>query len=213
MPMHDRPFSSLKALDETELEYFKLMTQSRVAVAVPAALHYCAKHELDAPRWLAVAAMELLCDLMRREKSNRRGRSCGHIARHRQDMIDFERWSAVFEVREKQKGIRKQVDEIRAIPTAPRSMLKEREKMLAWVGSSLNRAFECAAMLLEGSEAYASPEAIKRSYFQVERNSRDPKQALRYHLLDPQFEHKIGIKHQIAARPGKKIMPLHELTI
>ena len=213
MTIHGRPFSSLKALDETELEYLKIMAQSRVAVAVPAALHYCAKHQLEAPQWLLAAATELLCDLLRREKSDRRGRSCGYVARHRQDRIDFVRWDQVTTARQKQVEIREQVAELRAMPNVPRSMLEEREKMLAWAGSTLNRAFECAAMLLEGTEAYASPEAMKRSYFQVERNSRDPKQALRYHLLDPKFEHKIGIKHEIVVRPGRKVVPLYELTI
>jgi hypothetical protein len=204
---------SLSALDKRELDYLKAMAQSDQPIAVPEALHYCVKHHANAPRWLLAAAVELLCDLMKREKSKRRGRSGGYIARYRQALIDLERFEEVRSVRQKQMDIREEVEKLRATPNVPPSIMEERENMLAWVGGSLNRAFECAAMLLEGSQAYASPEAMKRSYFKVERNSRDPNKALRYHLLDPQFLRKIGIKYQIESRPGRKKVPLYELTI
>jgi hypothetical protein len=203
----------LAALHKKELDGLEAMARAGVTVAIPAAMDYCVKHGVNPPAWLLATATELLCSLIRREKSARRGRSCGHVARYRQDMIDFQRWGEVDVVRQKQREILKQVEELRAIPNAPRSMLEEREKMLAWAGRSLNRAFECAAMKLEASQAYAGPDAIKASYFRVERNSRDPKKALRYHVLDAGFLRKIGIKHEIEYRPGRKKVPLYELTI
>jgi len=154
----------------------------------------------------------MLCGLLKREKSTKRGRSCGAVARYRQDMIDYARWDQVMVVREKQKEILKQVQELRTIPKVSKSMLDEREKMLAWVGRTLNRAFECAAMLLEGSVAYGSAEAMKRSYFQVKRNNRNPDQALRYHQLSRHLLLKLGVKESHEIRPGKKTMPLYELT-
>jgi hypothetical protein len=195
------------------LACFEVMAGSGVVVAIAAALHYCRQHRLHVPPWAVAAADELLCDLLRRERSNRRGRACGAVARHRQDMIDYARWDQVKDVRQRQIEIAEQVEELRGLANVAPERLEEREKMLAWAGSTLNRAFECAAMILEGSEAYGSPDAIKRSYFQVERNSHDPGQALRYHMLDAEFLRMLGLKHEIEMRPGRKKVPLHELTI
>ena len=208
-----RPFRSLTEVHNFQLGCFETMAGSGVVVAIAAALHYCRQHDLEAPRWVVAAADDLLCDLLRREKSNRRGRASGTVARHRQDMIDYARWDQVKEVRRRQIEIAEQVEELRGISNVPAKILEDRQKMLAWVGTTLNRAFECAAMILEGSEAYGSPDAIKRSYFQVDHNNRDPSQALRYHLLDPEFLRMLGLKHEIEMRPGRKKVPLYELTI
>lgn len=189
------------------------MVESDVAVAVPAALDYCVRNKLDVPPWLAVVATELLCDLMKREKSTKRGRARGFVARHRQDRIDYARWDQVKVVRQKQIELHEQVAALRALPHIPPGMLQERQRMLDWVGCTLNRAYECAALLLEGSEAFGGPDAIKRSYFQVERNSHDPGQILRYHLLDPRFLSRLGLKHEIEVRPGKKHVPLYTLVL
>ena len=135
------------------------------------------------------------------------------MARYRQDMVDYARWDQVTVVRQKQIEIREEVEELRAKRNVPKSMLEEQEKKLAWVGKTLNRAYECAAMLLEGDEAYGSPEAMKRSYFQVKRNSGGPRHTLRYHLLDPRFLSRLGLKHEIEMRPGRKKVPFYNLTL
>src|SRR6266511_2008123 len=84
-----QPNSAVEEFDRLELESFQNMVQAGVVVAVPAALHYCAEHEISAPAWLIKAALDLLCDLLKREKSTKRGRAAGAIARYRQDMIDM----------------------------------------------------------------------------------------------------------------------------
>jgi hypothetical protein len=213
MPRRDRPFESIDELHEERMECFATMLRAGAAVAVPAALQYCYENKLNAPPWLLGSATDLFCDLLKREKSQRRGRSCGFVARYRQDMIDYSRWDQVIEVRDKQQELKKCVEELRKRPNVPQHIRVDRERMQAWAGTTLNRAFECAAMLLEGSAAYGSPEAIKRSYFQVRRNNRDPSQALRYHQLDIGFLGKIGLKHEFEIRPGRKFVPLYELAI
>jgi len=212
MPHFERARLTLKELDNEQLEIFRIMVRSGVAVAIPAALDYCVAHRLDAPSWVLEAASDLLCDLLKREKSNRRGRSCGFVARHRQDMVDYECWDQVKVVRQKQAEIREEVEELRKLRNVPRDVLEEREKMLCWVGRTSNRAFECAAMVLEGTDGYGSPEAIKRSYFKVHRNNRDPNQALRYHVLSHRILSRIGIADVTKARPSR-IVPFYERTI
>jgi hypothetical protein len=212
MPVASRPIASFSALHEHELARLETMAQSGVALAVPAALHYCVQHQLSPPPWLLPATTEMLCGLLKREKSTKRGRACGPVARYRQDMIDYARWDQVMVVREKQQEILKQVQKLRSLPTIPKSILDEQEKMLAWVGHTLNRAFECASMLLEGSEAFGSAEAMKRSYFQVRRNSKDSDRTLRYHQLSRHLLLKFGVKESHEIRPRKKSVPLYELT-
>src|SRR5262249_48796653 len=97
LPNRTRQIASISAFHENQLECFELMVRWTVAVAVPASFYYCLENRLDTPPWLLAAATELLCDLLKREKSNKRGRSCGFVARHRQDTIDYARWDLVAE--------------------------------------------------------------------------------------------------------------------
>jgi hypothetical protein len=127
-------------------------------------------------------------------------------------MIDFERWDAVREAREKQTEIRQQVEELATMLRPPASLLREREKMLHWVGDDWLRAYECAAMILSGTAAAGGPDAMKASYLRVNRNSRDPDQPLRYHL----FTSGIGARLRLSPSTrsgGGKIVPLYELTL
>ena len=206
-------FESETPLHREQIESFEMMFRSGIAIAAAAALHYCHKHSLRVPPWLLAAASELLCDLLSREKAKRRGRSCGHVARHRQDRIDYVRWDQVKVIRDKQKDLKEEVQSLRSQANIPRHIMDDRENTLEWAGNTLNRAFECAAMLLEGSDAYGGAEAIKRSYFTVERNSKNPSQRLRYHLLDARFLDKVGISDGMGPRPRRKIVPLYELTL
>jgi hypothetical protein len=90
-------------LREEELERLKKALDAGVVLAVPAALHYCREHELQAPAWAIQAALDLLCDLLKRETSQNLGRSGGAVARHRQDLVDFIRWNEVEVLRENQE--------------------------------------------------------------------------------------------------------------
>lgn len=213
MSIHRRPFRTVAQAHETQLCCFETMLRSGVAVAVPAALEYCQRNNLTAPPWLLAAATDLLCHLLKREKSTKRGRACGFVARYRQDTIDYTRWDQVMEVRRRQVELRDQVQELRQLSDVPQSLMLDREKMLAWAGSTLQRSFECAAMLLQGSAAYGSPDAMKKSYFNVRHARRDPRQRLRYHQIDPCMSQRLGVSHQIELRPGRKKVPLYELTI
>jgi len=213
MPRLARPVNSIEGFHAREIDHLATMVRSDVAVAVPAALNYCAEHQLPAPAWLLEAATDLLCDLLKREKSNRRGRAAGFLARYQQDVIDYARWSEVDAVRQKQPEILEEVQHLRTIKDVPRKLLEEREKMLAWVGSSLSRAFECSSMLLQGSSAFGSPEAIKRSYFQVRRNSKNPRYRLRYHLLDRSIRRKLGLRDETYCRSTKRHVSIYELTL
>jgi hypothetical protein len=213
--MLDQPQSPSASDDfnRREMELLRQMLASGVVIAVPAALHYCHEYKCQAPDWLLAASLELICELLKSEKPKRRGRASSHIARYRQDRIDYDRWGTVVWMRDAQKDLAHQVEVARSVPNVPRAYLKDREKLHAWLGSTLDRAFQCATIILEGNESFASPDAIKRSYFKVERNMADPTKAMRYYQLYVEFLPKVGLKWEPFVRPGRKLEPLYNLEI
>src|SRR5262249_46483840 len=147
----------------------------KVVLAAPAALHYCLEHDIAPPRWVAEAALLLLCDLLKREKSKRRGRAGGSVARYRQDMIDFLRWNEVDVLRNEQQRSKRLMSEY---PVCPAPRLKQtydsEVEKAKWLGTSAKRLYECVSEVIEQTEAFGSAESIKRSYRQVQRNNRHP---------------------------------------
>src|SRR5260221_5618 len=190
MTCFERPFESLEQLHETELDYLRRMIESGVVIAIPAAKHYCLTHDINVPAWLTRSSIELECALLRCGKPKRRGRTANSVARHRQDMRHFERWDAVCEIREKQNEFRIEIEKLQTLPNVPSHFMKERVTMLRRVGSTLEDAFRCASGLAK-TGSFGCPETMKASDLRIERESRDPKEAMRYHLLDPQFIRKI----------------------
>jgi hypothetical protein len=210
MPTPTGPFTSIRGLNASRLHEFHQMEHRELGVA--AALDYCAEHDVPVPEWVAKGAAALLCDLLKREVSQKRGRSSGFVARYRQDMVDFIRWDTVKEVRDKQPELLEEVKELQARNGIPKHFLKEREKYLGWVGNTLDRAFECAAMILRDAGAAASINAVRKSYRLVIRGS-GKRRTLRYYQLDPRFLRKVGITLKGISRQGKKVVPLYDLTL
>jgi hypothetical protein len=220
MPRFERPFRSIEELHETQLDDFETMFRSGSAMAIPAAIHYCAAHGLVPPAWLTKATDDLLCSLLRGDTPKKRGRASSPVARCRQDMIDLDRWDEVCIARKQQENFRRNVTELRALPKTPRELPQKREilleehtKMHDWLEHTLDRAFECASMNLVGTEAAGRPDAVKQSYFRVEKNSRDPKQAMRYHVFETRFLRKLGLKTPLDVPQVKKVVPMYDLTI
>jgi hypothetical protein len=213
MPIFERPFESLEELHETELEDLKQMFDCGVPIAVPFTLYYCAKHGLNASRWLIVEAAKMLCSHLSGNVPKERGRSCGIINRYRQDAVDHARWDAVIEVRENRDSLREEIDRLRDLPGhKARGILNERSRLLDWAGTNNDDAFECASLLLADTPAHGKPDAIKRSYLKVEKNMRNPATAMRYRILETQFLRLLGADIAQPIRPGKKIVPLYDLT-
>jgi hypothetical protein len=213
MAIFERPYESLEQLHETELEYHKLMLASGVPIAVPAAMYYCAKYGLNAPRWLIIESAKMLCAYLRGNVPKKRGRSSGIVNRYRQDAIDYARWDAVIELRRNRDSLRKEIDELRGLRgRKARDILNERSKLLNWVGTNNDDAFECASLLLADTPAQGKPDAIRRSYLKVEKNDRNPATAIRYRILDPHFLRLVGADLDLSFPPGKKIVPLYDLT-
>jgi hypothetical protein len=198
---------------EIQMERFEVMTRHEIhpELAVTAALHYCAAHAMPPPQWLAIAATRLLCRLLGNRAPKKRGRAVSPAARYVQDRIEAERWDVVRETREKQIHVKEQVRELNAIPSAPPSIVKDRQRLHEWAGEDWLHAFECASMQLQMSAAYAGPDAIKKSYQAYQRSGRGRISSLKYYQFDPGFLDLLGIKIDFACR-GNKGRPLYSLT-
>jgi hypothetical protein len=116
-------------------------------------------------------------------------------------MIDYARWDEVDLVLEQRKRCRREIAELRALPKTPRELPQKREKLLKemderlkWLGTTLDRAYECASERLAKTGAFGGPDAMEASYYKVKKKFKDPVQAKRYHQLDPRFLRKLGLK-------------------
>lgn len=201
MPRPDHPFRSLKKFHETKLNNFEAMFRAGVAMAIPAAAHYCAEHGLVAPAWLTNASAELFCIILRSDTTKTIRRANGFVTRLRRDIKDFARWDEVSAVEDQRKHCRQEIAELRALPKTPRELpqkreelLKEMETRLKWLGNTLDRAYECASENLAKTGAFGGRDSMEKSYYKVEEIFKDPAQAMRYHQLDPRFLRKLGLK-------------------
>lgn len=198
----------VRILDEIELERLKKAHDAGVVIAVPAALDYCLEHGLPPPSWLVKAASDLLCDLLTREKSTRRGRSAGAVARYRQDMVDFLRWNEVEVLLENQQ---RSTELLTTYPTNPSpdqgDIYAEEVAKAEWLGTSRSRIYQCVSEVLEKTDAFGGPESIKRSHRQVQCAGRSPAQSSRYYLLPYRFLAKFGIDGDLGYGRYAKIRP------
>lgn len=208
-PLHDyyqREFAELERIT------------SHRALAAAAALYLCAIDGQSPPHWVVQEASELLCDLLA-NKPKKKGRAAGHVARYKQDLIELERWDAIYGIRQSQRRL---YDELRRIrergwdvncPNGLKSRVAERMKLQAWLGRSFPRAVECAAMTLRGRDAYCSTSTMLKTYKKMQRHIKrlGNRQSPSHWLMDERFLMRIGFKSQHERNKGTKTLPLWTL--
>lgn len=200
--------SAVQELHRQEFEQLRNAYEAGVIVAAPAALHYCLEWGVAPPQWVVEAALHELCDLLKREKSKRRGRAAGAIARYRQDMVDFMRWNQVVVLREEQQRSTRLMETYPTCPSQGQARIYAEEAAKAeWLGHTLTRVYECASEGLEGTDAFGSPESIKRSCRAVDRNNRRPLDAFRYCQFHPLFVRMLGFEDDLGYSRCAKIAP------
>jgi hypothetical protein len=191
---------SLTAFHNRELDWLQTMTRGGSGLAPAAALFYCRKNKIAAPDWVIEAASVGYCKALNTTLTKKLGRSSGPVERYQQDMVDYARWEAISDVREKQRRFPEDLKELRSRSNIPKFILEEKRKMLKRVGKTWQSAFQYAATLVRGTPAFGGIAAMKASYYRVERNSKSGK--LRYHLLDPSFLEGIGMVHPMFWKTG-----------
>lgn len=204
---HCKPNSRIDHYHELELQSLKEMSVHN-DIAFAAAMYYCMQHEICPPPWVVAGGAKLMIELLKREKSQKRGRAAGRIARYRQDLWDFERYDAVGQIRELRERFKREAETLEQYPEYKKDYphVAKAQKWLA------NETFECASMSLRGSFAAGGPVAVKKSYRRVKEAMRSGSGAHRYHLMFGDFVFKIGLDWPGAVRPGTKLAPFWELT-
>src|SRR5579862_6857529 len=149
--MDDNETSPLDSFQRRQLNELEELTVHR-ELMVAAAMDFCAEENIDPPSWLVKEAAALLCELLKREKTEKRGRAAGKIARYRQDMWDVERWDAVEEMRRIRNHVQHDLEIMREYGDLFKGSAKWRnaERLLAWFRHGI---FECASMYLTGRDA------------------------------------------------------------
>jgi hypothetical protein len=180
-------------------------------IAVAAGLFYCVKYKWQPPDWLIARAAKMAFASINGHRSARLGISPKAWSRFERDMIHLDRFSAVSEVREKQKILRAQVRELKRHRGVRGDVLREREKMLSWAGKSWLRAYQCAALLLQGTKSFAKEDAIGKSYKKVKGSENNRVAASRYYLFEPDVLSKLGIRLRFTgASAAERFVPLYE---
>src|ERR1700722_19541019 len=187
----DRP---TYAIDERELNELKNLTAHQDIAAV-AALDYCVENEICSPPWVQAATLRLLIDLLKRERSQKRGRAASRVARLQQDQWDLERWDAVLEARRIRMKTKRELELHAEYGLKPHHSLG---KLDAWFD---HKTFGCASMLLTGRNARVGVDAIKASYRKVRRNLEDPTAATKYYVFDGRFLKKLGLEDMHERKP------------
>jgi hypothetical protein len=211
--MNGRHVGALDQFHQQRLQSLETMARGGNRIATSAALDYCHKHGLVLPSWFVGPAAQIAMGSLRKKKSGKLGRSAEPLDRCRQDMIDFARYDAVCEVREKQKELSREIERFRHLAHTSKSIIEDKEKTLAWAGHTLERAFQCASMILAETSAFGGPDTIKASYSRVRKAMLAPELAYRYHQLDPRFLASLGIKPSQFLGKVRKVVPLFDLTL
>ena len=188
----------------TELESMRLGYEAGVEAARLEAIAYCDVNKVSLPGWLKIAELKSL----RERPAKVRGRTGNWLIRMRHDLIHWVRWDTVCEIREQQKLLAIQVEELRAAgPLSPSALieLSQRHARLKWVGTNLDDACERAEVMLEGCEAAAKAETIKQSYKWIQGSAKDCSLYPRFRLLPRWLLRELGLAEIFPSGKGMKL--------
>jgi hypothetical protein len=168
------------------LDDLKKVAAAGVQLAIPAALHYCAKHGLEPPRWVVASASKLLCTVLNPKTRWKGSRSNGIVHRYRQDMIDYGRADCVEWLKERRAYNKEEIRELSRTPGDKAKLIREQFEMeVKQIGSKNDVVYDTASRVLRKTDARGSPTTIRASYKKVRKNSKDEMERYRYFVFDP----------------------------
>jgi hypothetical protein len=190
----------LLQFDLQELDKFRRLTEHK-EIATARAMDYCATHQVCPPEWLVAAATSLMIDLLKREKTSRRGSNASFLARFHQELKDTERWDAVMEVRRIRSMAKRDDDALKGRPERKVTdrFMRSHKKREEWLKQDI---FECAAILLRGRDAHVTAHGVRKSYKKVEKALKDPSCAIGAWFDDP-FLKSLGLQGLHDRKPGR----------
>jgi hypothetical protein len=191
----------LLKFDLRELDKFRRLTAHK-EIATARAMDYCATHQVCPPEWLVAEAASLLIELLKREKTTRRGSNASYLARFHQERKNTERWDAVLEVRRIRSMARRDETALKRSPErkVTDSFKRSHQKRREWLKQG---TFECAADRLKGRDAHVTAYGVRNSYRKMEKSRKEPSNAIGAWFDDP-FLNKLGLQGVLDRKPGTK---------
>jgi len=159
--MGEDPKRDREEFYDRDMGHFKAAWFAGVDVAVGEALRCCRQFQQVPPGWLVDAVTQLVTESPRETAKRRK--------RHAADMLHYERWDCVNELRER------------------KSELPE--------GKTWDLAYDAASEMLRGTAAGGSPESMRQSYRRVARDLREGRHA--YIVSRLHRHHKTRVKNSI----------------
>jgi hypothetical protein len=156
----------MRPVDRLHQEHFeRFRTLPFPEIGVARALDYSEEHSVSPPSWVVRAASKLLAKLLSGKVPKGKGRHAGHVSAFEQELVDFERWNAVRAVQDIRATARRDDKFLKGCSEAiTRSLAKHVEDRRVWLERD---NYECAADLLLGRNAFATPRTIKRSFQRI----------------------------------------------
>jgi hypothetical protein len=185
-----------------ELDKFRRLSDHK-EIATARAMDYCARYRICPPEWLVAAANSLLTELLKREKTSRRGRAGSYLARFRQQLWDTERWFAVKEVHRVRSSAKCDDEVLKSYPDLAvgddrRKFFEKRKKWLK------QGTLECASKILAGRMANTGTAAIRHSYRKIENGRKRHPEEMVGAWFDDDFLGALGLQKSYDLKPGYK---------
>jgi hypothetical protein len=176
-------------------------------LALNEAVQYCLEWRVNPPRWVLEAVADRLASSALGKPPKKVGRAAGGLARDKMDMIHFARWDFVEDMKRARKEWMGELGELNKLPKSDQSaaIIARIEHEVRRIGATVDEVFRRASELLIGTSLAGSPEAIKSSFWRVERDFKHPVRRFRYYVFSHQTLRAVGLENVMCTTmPVKK---------
>lgn len=180
------------------LDTLRQVSDANMDLAVPAALFYCAEHNVPAPAWLTLCASRLLNGLLHLHDDRTRKSMRKNIITYKRNQLHFARYDAVNAAKDARDGLQNDVKALKRLDGLKAKIrVKEVTSMHNRIGKSDEQVFEAVSSQLKGTTAAAGADTIKKSYQEISRQTRLGKMRFRYHVFNDSFLQRIGASQKL----------------
>jgi hypothetical protein len=187
-----------ESFHDRQLEAYAAAWLAGDDTAHEAAMYYCSTNDLIVPNWLRYAFAQNSPARLLGNEPARNGRSNSPVKRKWMNMIHLARYYTVSEVCEQQALQPKLLQALEAHPPrrTRRGALSEidyKRRIVKFLGSTLEQAFDVTSRLLEGTPAAGKCDTIERSYTLVRVTFADLSKRASFTVPESNFMRSIGI--------------------
>ena len=184
----------IEAYNHRRLEELRKIADAGSALAIPAALDYCAEHDVTPPQWLTERASKLLNALLHVEDQTVRKRMRRQITDYRKRQVHFARYDAVNAAKEARVDLRNESKHVKPLKSQNAWRIAKNLKLvLERLGPNDETVVAAVAHQLKKTSAAGGEEAIRKSYQKLLKEEREDRMNGKYYVFDPLFLRRIGV--------------------